>query len=137
MSAATPADVVVAPPVADLDSAFHWEGLRRHHLLLQGCSACGRVRYPAMPTCPYCASPGFEVREVEGRGEVYSWIVVHRAFSPEFQSQVPYTLATVTLDEGCRVVGRLEGAAPDFGLRVRASFFDHPAWTELRFRADN
>jgi hypothetical protein len=27
----------------------------------------------------------------------------------------------------------LEDAPPQFGMRVRATFFNHPDWTELRF----
>lgn len=132
----TLADTAFAPaaPVADLDSAFHWEGLRSHEIRLQCCVGCGKFRFPPMPTCPYCACPDFEVRQIAGGGTLYSWIVVHRAFSPEFSSQVPYTLVTVTLDEGCRIVGRLESGTPEFDSRVQACFVDHPEWTELRFR---
>jgi uncharacterized OB-fold protein len=123
-------------PAIDLDSRFHWEGLRHEQVLLQCCSACARFRFPPMPTCPYCASPEFEVRQIAGTGTLYSWIVVHRAFAPEFASQVPYTLVTVTLDEGCRIVGRLEASAPAFEARVRPVFHHHPDWTELRFSTD-
>ncbi len=123
----------IAAPVADLDSRFHWDGLRQHQVLLQCCGGCKRLRFPPMPTCPYCASADFDVQPVSGGGEIYSWIVVHRAFAPEFASQVPYTLLTVTLDEGCRIVGRLASGAPVFGARVRPVFHDHKDWTELRF----
>jgi hypothetical protein len=125
-----------AAPAADLDSRFHWEGLAAHRVLLQCCGECGRLRFPAMPTCPYCACPESEVRQVAGEGTIYSWIVVHRAFAPEFASQVPYTLVTVTLDEGCRIVGRLQSGTPAFGARVHPVFHDHPEWTELRFRTE-
>jgi uncharacterized protein len=126
----------IAPPVVDLDSRFHWEGLRKHQVLLQCCGGCSRLRFPPMPACPYCASPEFEVRQVSGEGEIYSWIVVCRAFSPEFASQVPYTLVTVTLDQGCRIVGRLVSDKAVFGARVRPVFHDHKDWTELRFKTD-
>jgi uncharacterized OB-fold protein len=87
-----------------------------------------------MPACPYCAAPGGEEFSASGDGSIYSWIVVHRAFDPAFEAEVPYTLATVELAEGCRVVGRLEGMQrPQFGSRVRAVYYDHPDWTELRF----
>ena len=76
------------------------------------------------------------MKPVSGRGTLYSWIVVHRAFAPEFASQVPYTLATVTLDEGCRVVGRLASGTPAFDARVRSVFHDHKDWTEWRFATE-
>jgi uncharacterized OB-fold protein len=47
---------------------------------------------------------------------------------------VPYTVATVDLEEGARVFGRLEGPEPSApGGPVVARFVDHPEWTELRF----
>lgn len=123
-------------PKADLDSAFYWDGLRQHKLLMQCCSDCRRFRFPPMPVCPFCASPRSELSEAAGRGSIYSWIVVRRAFDAAFRDQVPYTLATIDLEEGARTVARLEGGVEaSFGLKVRAEFFDHPEWTELRFGA--
>lgn len=123
-------------PKADLDSAFYWDGLRQHKLLLQCCADCRRFRFPPMPACPFCASPRSNLSKAGGRGSIYSWIIVRRAFDAAFRDQVPYTLATIDLEEGARTVARLEGGAEaSFGLKVRAEFFDHRDWTELRFRA--
>jgi len=49
---------------------------------------------------------------------------------------VPYAVATVDLDGGARMFGRIEppGAAR-IGARVSPLFVDHGDWTELRFRA--
>jgi uncharacterized OB-fold protein len=50
------------------------------------------------------------------------------------EGDVPYAVATVELDGGARVFGRVE--PPDIaaiGLRVRPHFVDHDGWTELRF----
>jgi uncharacterized OB-fold protein len=122
-----------AAPEADADSRFFWDGLRQKKLLIQRCGDCGRSRFPPMPRCPYCASAQSSVLEAGGGGTIYTWVVVHRAFDPAFEDEVPFTLATVDLDEGARIVGRLEGAPPRFGMRVQAAFFHHPNWTELRF----
>jgi uncharacterized OB-fold protein len=73
--------------------------------------------------------------DASGEGHVYSWVGVQRALTPRFEAEVPYTIATVELDEGARVFGRLEGPEPTApGGAVTASFVDHDAWTELRFR---
>jgi hypothetical protein len=70
-----------------------------------------------------------------GAGTVYSWIGVQRALTPEFESEVPYTIAAVELTEGGRVFARLEGPEPTTpGDEVTATFVDHDDWTELRFR---
>ena len=121
-------------PTADADSAPYLAALRRHQLLLQHCTACGRVRFPPMPSCPWCGSAGAEWQPVSGRGRVYSWVGVHRALTADFQSEVPYTIATVDLAEGARAFGRLEGPEPTApGGAVVATFVDHAEWTELRF----
>lgn len=134
MTAAT-ALPTIAPPSPDPDSAFFWAGLREHKLLLQKCSACARFRFPAMPSCPYCASMKSTVHESKGAGTVYAWIVVRRPFDPAFTNDVPYILATVDFAEGGRTVGRLVGTdQPAFGMAVGAVFHDHADWTELRFQ---
>lgn len=124
-------------PIPDADSAFFWEGLRGGRLLLQRCSACARHRFPPMPSCPYCASRSSSIVQAAGRGSIYSWVVVHRAFDPAFAGEVPYTILTVALDEGPKMLGRMTGGArAAFGGRVKASYADHGEWTELRFSSE-
>jgi uncharacterized OB-fold protein len=119
-------------PTPDADSAPYWQGLREHRLALQRCRSCGRQRFPAMPTCPYCASAQASWHDVHGASTVYSFIEVRRAFDPAFTDDIPYTIATVDLDDGGRLVARIDGGAA-IGDRVAPTFVDHHAWTELRF----
>lgn len=123
----------MSAPRVDVDSRAWWDGLRDHRLVLQRCEEDGRFRFPPMPSCPYCGTPGGTDTEVEGRGAVYSWVVVHRALTPDV-TEVPYTIATVELPAGVRMVGRLDGEPAD-GAPVSAVFVDHDDWTELRWRA--
>jgi uncharacterized OB-fold protein len=121
-------------PIADADSEPYLAALRRHELVLQQCSVCGRVRFPPMPACPWCGATASEWCAVSGRGRVYSWVGVERALTPEFESEVPYTIATIDLDEGARAFARLDGPEPMVpGGDVTATFVDHEEWTELRF----
>lgn len=120
-------------PRVDVDSASFWEALREHRIVLGACDACGRHRFPPMPSCPHCGTPGGSEVEVAGRGHVYSWVVVHRALTPAQADQVPYTIATVELPDGVRMLGRLDGE-PAAGAPVEPHFVDHEDWTELRFR---
>lgn len=125
---------VLPVPERDLDSGPHWDGLLGRRLMLQRCENCSRLRYPAMSHCPYCAATAHTWTELSGRGRVYSWIVVRRAFWPEFEGEVPYALLSVDLEEGVRLVARMdEIAALDFGLEVEAVYVTHPEWVELRF----
>ena len=121
----------MAAPRVDVDSRAWWDGLRERRLVVARCEACGRHRFPPMPSCPFCGLPGGDDVELDGSGRVYSWVVVHRALTPA-QEGVPYTVATVELD-GVRMLGRLEGEPGD-GAPVAPVFVDHDGWTELRFR---
>ena len=128
-------DTVVAPPVADADSQFYWDGLRARRLLVQRCAECECHRFPPMPACPSCAAPGGQVVELEPQGTIYSWIVVHHAFAPAFRGEVPYVIAVVELAEGCRLLARLEHQEPiEAGQTVVGHYHAHGSWTELRFR---
>ncbi|MCA9512808.1 MAG: OB-fold domain-containing protein [Myxococcales bacterium] len=128
-------------PRIDADAAPFWDALARRELVLERCSACDRRRFPPLVACPYCGATEARRERASGRGALYSWIVVHRAFSDAFAADAPYTVGTVELDEGCRVLARIEGADGRLaaGLRLRAAFRDHPhadatpAWTELYF----
>jgi uncharacterized OB-fold protein len=132
-SADAPASPGTAPE-PDLESAPWWEGLRRHKILLQRCRTCDRPRFPPMPGCPWCASESSEVVESPGQGVVYSFVTAHAAVSPGYTGPLPYTVATVELAEGPRLLGRVEPPAPvAIGDRVTARFVDHAAWTELCF----
>lgn len=133
-----PHDLVPEPvaPVLDADSRFYWEGLAREQVLLQECRSCQRRRFPPMPSCPYCGAVGADLAAATA-GTVYSWVTVHRAFQPAFAADVPYTLVTVDLAGGGRMVGRLEpGAAARAGLDVRPHFVAHQGWTEVRFHPE-
>ncbi len=78
--------------------------------------------------------------EVPGTGVVYSFVRAHRPLTPASAAIVPYAVATVDLDGGARMFGRVmptEDCA--IGARVEPAFVAHPAtdtapaWTELCF----
>jgi uncharacterized OB-fold protein len=128
----------VSVPVPDEDSAAYWAALREHRIVLQRCTSCGETRAPRMPGCPRCGSEGFEDVQVRGNGVIYSWVVIHRPLGGLTEEQLPRTIATVELAEGCRVLGRLireddEGSDIAIDLPVEAVFVDHDEWTELAF----
>jgi uncharacterized protein len=128
-------EAATAPPVpaSDHDSQEFWTELRAHRIVLQRCTGCDRRRFPAIPSCPYCAHPEWRSEEISGTGTVFTYIVVHRAFDAAFTADVPYAVATVDLDGGGRIAARLGGIAA-IGAPVAPVFVDHPEWTELRFR---
>lgn len=69
--------------------------------------------------CPHCASCALSFVEPKGTGTVYSSTVVRR--KPE--SGGDYDVSLVDLDEGIRMMSRVEGVAPGavrIGMRVKA-----------------
>ena len=86
-------------PLPDALTAFYWDGLRDHRLLIQRCGDCGfYIHYPR-EVCRNCFSTNLAPEQVSGRATLYSWTVCMQPFHPWFVDKVPYILATVTLDE--------------------------------------
>ena len=104
-------------------AAAYWEGAEQGRLVLQKCTHCGTIRHYPRVLCAVCWTFGVEYVEAAGHGTVHSWTVAHHAFAPDVADQVPYTLATIDLPEGVRVMGRLDPAlTPSIGLPVSIGF---------------
>jgi hypothetical protein len=94
-----------------------WEGCRAGELRLPGCTGCGRfVWYPAA-VCRACGGEAHEWTRVSGRGRLFTWVTVHRAFLPGWADRVPYVTALVELEEDPRVrLATFLRAVPPGGL---------------------
>lgn len=96
-------------PEPTADTAPYWEGMKQGKLLLQCCSACGKVRHYPRPVCPSCYSMQHRWTEAKGTGTVHTWTISHHAFHPGFKAELPYILVTVDLAEGVRMQAQLRG----------------------------
>jgi len=96
-----------------------WEGCRAGELRIPKCRDCGRfVWYPAS-TCPECGGSHHEWTRVSGRGRLFTWVTVYRAFLPGFEGRVPFVTALVELVEDPRVrLATLLRDVPASGLKV-------------------
>lgn len=104
-------------------SEAYWAGAEQGRLVIQRCGECGRVRHYPLALCPHCHSFAVEDVTATGQGTVHSWTVCHHPFAPELTAEVPYTVVTVDMEEGVRVLGRLSGDTPPrIGLPVRLGF---------------
>jgi len=80
-----------------------WDGARAGELRIPRCAGCGRfVWYPAA-VCPDCGGAEHPWTAVSGRGRIFTWVRVHRAFLPGYAPRVPYVTALVELEEDARV----------------------------------
>jgi uncharacterized OB-fold protein len=127
-------------PAMTEDTRPFWEGCRRRTLLVQRCAACAAFRHPPTPVCWRCRSFAHEWVPTSGRGTLFSYAVVRRAFLPSLVDRVPYTVAVVALDDapGVRLVSNVVDAAPErltIGMPLEVVFEDvTPDVTVPRFR---
>lgn len=100
-----------------------WQGCRSGELRYQRCQACGLANFPPTEHCRQCLSAQVNWERSGGLGEIYSWTVVRRPVTAEFEP--PYAPAIVTLDEGYQMLTNIIGVPPEalrVGMRVRVQF---------------
>jgi hypothetical protein len=86
-------------PMVDRDSAPYWKALADGRFELQHCRDCSQWTWPPRPICSGCHGMNLEWKAPRGTGEVYSWVVTHQVYGPDWAQLVPYTIALVRLDE--------------------------------------
>jgi len=98
---------------------------KRHELCVQRCRACGAHRFPARAICSDCLSTDAAWVPVSGRGEVFSFNVMHQVYHPGFASEVPYAVVLVELEDGGRLLSNLVDCPLEhlrIGLPVEVTF---------------
>jgi uncharacterized protein len=113
------------PHASSQVSVPFWQGCRAGELRYQRCAACGLANFPPTEQCRQCFSGSLDWSHSDGVGEVYSWTVVHRPVTAEFQP--PYAPAIVTLAEGYQMLTNIVGVSPmdlAIGMPVRVEFHD-------------
>lgn len=110
------------PGVSD-DIRFFWEGCEAGKLLIQRCTDCQTLRHPPAPVCIKCHSFDWDSIEASGKGQLYSFVVMHYPEVPPFD--YPNPIGLIELDEGVRLIAGLVGADPatlEIGQRVQVEF---------------
>ena len=85
------------------------------------CGKCGELAVPPKEFCPACHERAWAPVPLAGTGAIASFTVI-RIAPRGFGGQVPYAIASVRLDEGISVLGRLVDVSLDavrVGLPVR------------------
>jgi len=99
--------------------------LAEGRFMLQQCCQCERHVFFPRVLCPHCGGSQLQWTAASGGGTVYSATVVRR--KPQHGGD--YSVVLVDLDEGPRMMSRVEGLAPDavrIGMRVRARIVSAP-----------
>lgn len=95
----------------------------RYRLQGKECNACGAKYFPARHVCK-CGSTEFKEYKLSERGEVVTWTVISSA-PIGFEKYVPYVVAMIELDDGCKILSQvvdIEPADVTAGLKVEAVF---------------
>ena len=100
-------------PVPDSESTPFWDGMREGKLMLQRCTSSGEFLFPPVTFCPGSLERP-EWSQASGRGTVFSWIVVRHPVPRDlYADDVPYVVALIDLEEGCRMTGNLVDCVPE------------------------
>jgi uncharacterized OB-fold protein len=127
-----------APLPDGLDRPY-WEATKRHELVAQRCSACGRFQWGPEWICHRCHSFDVGWARVPGPARIFSWERAWHPVHPALRDAVPYVVLLVEFPEadGIRMIGNLAGdprAAIEIGARVEPVFEDHGAYTLVQWR---
>jgi len=123
-------------PCSNRDFDFFYRGLEEQKLLVQKCTSCGQLRSLPSPACGNCGSLDWEEVKLAGGGEIYSYVTHYHPPLPGFD--VPHPMAVVTMDEGVRLLGAMDGTNPGdlaIGRRVKAEFVRRDTVAAFRFRS--
>lgn len=83
--------------------------LAEGEILLPKCDDCGSYHFFPRVLCPHCHGAAISWKQATGKGRVYTTTVVRRR--PDRGGD--YNVCMVELDEGVRMMSRVEGIAPD------------------------
>ncbi len=104
-----------------MEIARHWRlKQQRYALVGEVCPHCDHKIFPPRDVCPSCGLEAKELYTFSGKGEVYSYTTIYEAPSG-YDSNAPYTVALVKLEEGPMVTAQLTdlGQAPvEIGMPV-------------------
>lgn len=112
-------------PTVDPDSAPYWEGAKDGRLMIQRCGKTGQTFLYSRMLTPGVDDDATTWIEASGKGEVYSFTVARRPAGAAFQGDCPYVVASITLDEGARIMSNIvtdDVDAVRIGMRVEAVF---------------
>lgn len=124
----TAASELSTPP----DAAFQGY-LAQGQMRLQQCAACARFIFFPRTLCPHCGSADLAWQPISGAGRVYSSTTVRQR--PDRGGD--YNVALIDLDEGVRMMSRVEGVRPQdvtIGMPVAAEIGEVDGAQAIVFR---
>jgi hypothetical protein len=103
-----------------LSAQTHYQAeLDAGRFCIQHCPKCQQHVFNPRELCPHCGASGLRWVRASGLGTVYSTSTIAR----KVDAGGNYNVALIDLDEGVRMMSRVEGVAPEavaIGQRVQA-----------------
>ena len=126
-------------PMTGKEALPFWQAAAEHRLVAQECGVCGHLHLPPSPICPSCRSDATGWKELSGRGEVYTYTIIHRVVAAG--QDLPFVVAVIALEgaPGVRLISNIVDTPPEeieIGMPVEVVWEDMgPDLTLPRFRA--
>ena len=90
-----------------MEVSRHWRlRQQRYSLIGEECPHCESKIFPPRDICPDCGAEAKTEYKFSGKGEVFSFTTVQNP-PAGFESQAPYVVALVRLDEGPMLTAQL------------------------------
>lgn len=103
---------------------------------IQHCSSCNQHVFTPRELCPHCGASPLKWVRPAGTGTVYSTTAISR----KAEAGGEYNVALIDLDEGVRMMSRVEGMAPTavkIGMRVKAQVIQQNGKGLVVFQPEN
>lgn len=102
----------------------YWRQRDRYYRLIgTKCSKCGAEFFPPVYRCRKCGSESVEDHEMPKTGKILTYTQLHEPL-PGFETQAPFYLAIVELENGGRVLSQVVDSPDEsvkIGAKVRAT----------------
>jgi uncharacterized OB-fold protein len=111
-------------PIADKP---FWDACREGRFLLHTCGICGKAYWPAS-RCLKHGDDAMSWKDSKGQGTLYTYTVLHKAYTAAMKDKVPYVVGVIQLDEGPFFHSNVFGCAVDavqVGMKVQARMERH------------
>jgi hypothetical protein len=113
----------------------------KKRLMAARCNKCGNLLLPPRPMCTKCLSTDLKWVELEKRGKLLTYTVIHVA-PTQFQSMTPYVVGVAKLKDGLKLPGMIRDVEPKevkVGMELEVDFdinlpSEWPMWPRYFFR---
>ncbi len=116
-------------PFPTADTQPFWDSVKQHAMQLPFCKSCNEFFYYPRAFCPKDFNWDIEYRPVSGKGTVYAFSICYRGQAEGWWDKAPYTVVTVELEEGPRMMSNLINVEHDpanikVGMPVKVIYSD-------------